>query len=197
MGVCALFFIGCSNSTEKTSDTDTSSVLMSDTTAIVSDTDTTSVTVTVNAMPVASVSGNATICSGQSTTLTANGGGTYIWQPGGQTTTSIVVTSTAAATYSVIVSKGNCLDTASISLVVNPNPTANAASNVTILQGQSTTLAASGGATYIWSNGTAGYLISVSPLVTTLYCVTVSDTNGCTDTACVTVTIETIDCSAA
>lgn len=39
-------------------------------------------------------------------------------------------------------------------------------------------------------------LITVSPLVTTVYCVTVSK-GSCTDIACVTVTVEPTDCSPA
>jgi PKD repeat protein len=54
--------------------------------------------------PIASLSVSSTssmLCSGQSATLTASGSASYSWQPGGQTTASVVVTPTANATYTV------------------------------------------------------------------------------------------------
>jgi gliding motility-associated-like protein len=65
---------------------------------------------------------------------------------------------------------------------------------VTIVAGNSTTLASSGGGNYLWSDAETDSLITVSPSVTTIYCVTVSNGN-CADTACVTVAVEPIDCS--
>ena len=84
-----------------------------------------------------------------------------------------------------------------MNVVVNPNPTATALSNVTITQGQSATLTATGGGTYNWSNGSIDSLITVSPNSTTIYCVTVTNANSCTDNDCVTVTVEPIDCGSA
>jgi hypothetical protein len=56
--------------------------------------------VTVNPAPAPAITGNTTICPEQSTTLTANGGDTYIWSTG-ETTASINVSPTTATTYSV------------------------------------------------------------------------------------------------
>lgn len=150
------------------------------------------ITVTVSPTPVAS-SANAVICSGQTATLTAFGGGTYLWSTGA-TTSSITAAPASTATYSVIVSIGTCKDTASSTVTVNPNPIASAWSNTTIITGATTTLAASGGGTYIWSNGAVDSVISVSPPLTTVYCVTVS-IGSCIDTACVIVYVEPVDCS--
>ncbi|TAL60781.1 MAG: gliding motility-associated C-terminal domain-containing protein [Bacteroidetes bacterium] len=162
------------------------------TTSNASCTSTTSVTVVVAPPPVANAIG-ALICLGQTTTLTASGGGNYSWS-NGSTGNLILVSPTSTSTYSVIVSIGSCWDTASATVTVNPSPTVTAWSNVTIQQGQSTTLAASGGGVYLWSNGSTDNPITVSPLVTTFYCVTVTQ-NNCSDTACVTVYVEPIDCS--
>ncbi len=46
----------------------------------------------------------------------------------------------------------------------------------------------------MWNNGMTGQTITVSPSVTTQYCVIVTETNGCTDTSCVTVFVGPIDC---
>jgi gliding motility-associated-like protein len=149
--------------------------------------DTASVTVNVLPPPSAIINGNANICTGSAASLTAAGGTTYSWSSG-ETTAGI--NPSVPGTYSVIVTNGSCSDTAVASVTVSPPPNATALSNVIIIQGQSTNLTATGGVTYIWDNSMAGSSITVSPTVTTVYCVTATDNNGCTDTACVTVTVE-------
>ena len=149
------------------------------------------VTVSVSSAPVASVSGTTNICQGQSATLTASGGGTYSWS-NGNISSYIIVSS--AGTYYVIASIGSCSDTASATVTIFPNPTATAASNVTISQGQSATLTATGGGTYLWSNGAIGATNVVTPLSSMWYCVTVTDANNCTDSSCVTVTVTPMEC---
>lgn len=148
---------------------------------------TASITLSVSPTPTASVSGNATLCPGNSATLSASGGGSYSWS-NGQTSSSI--TASAAGTYSVIVSSGGCSDTAATTVIMNSNPTATVSPDITITQGQSTNLSASGGTTYTWNNGDNGASITVSPNSTTDYCVTVYDANNCQDTACVKVIVE-------
>jgi len=146
--------------------------------------------VTVTPVPVATINSNSTICSGDMITLTAGGGTTYLWSPGNQTTSTIQVNPAISTTYTVTVTNGNCTDTASTIVFVNPSPTASAGANVTINYGDATTLTASGGGTYSWSTGENSQSISVNPPVTTTYTVVVTDANGCTDIAVVTVYIE-------
>jgi len=81
-----------------------------------------------------------------------------------------------------------------INLTVHPNPIINIIPNITITQGTSTTLVASGGANYNWQppaglSTTNGTTVIASPVATTTYCVETNDNNGCKDTACVTVTV--------
>ena len=153
------------------------------------------INVTVSPPPVASVSGT-TICSGQTATLTTSGGNNYSWS-NGATTSSISLILTSTSTYSVVVSTGSCSDTASANVVVNPSPNVAAFNSVTISSGQSTTLGASGGGNYSWSSGNTDASITVSPLLTTTYCVTVINSSGCSDSACVIVTVitDSLDCS--
>jgi hypothetical protein len=74
--------------------------------------------VTMNSLPVVGISGNTSICSGSSTTLTASGGGTYLWSLNSATTNAITVS--AAGNYSVTVTDNNlCSNSANTTVVVN------------------------------------------------------------------------------
>lgn len=95
----------------------------------------------------------ATICSGQSATLTASGVSSYSWSTGA-TTNTIVVSPTSTTSYTVTGSNiGNCIqDSKVVTVVVNPTPTANAGASATISCGvATTTLNGSGGGSYSWS----------------------------------------------
>jgi len=157
--------------------------------------DTASLIITVSEPPVTILS-SVTICSGDVATLSATGGGNYLWS-NGSTNSAIQVSPMSAMTYSVVVFSGACSDTASAVVTVVSNPVVSAASNVTITQGESTTLTASGGGIYAWSNGLTDSSIIVSPTISTFYCITVTNTNNCTDSDCVTVSVivEPVDCS--
>ncbi|HLG38963.1 MAG TPA: gliding motility-associated C-terminal domain-containing protein, partial [Chitinophagaceae bacterium] len=69
------------------------------------------------------------------------------------------------------------------------------ASFTTITLGGNSQLTATGGGSYSWSPSTGLSCITcqnpmTSPQQTTNYCVTVTDTNGCTSTACLTILVE-------
>ncbi|HRH67382.1 MAG TPA: hypothetical protein PLU53_13850, partial [Bacteroidia bacterium] len=84
----------------------------------------TPVTVTVNPLPSVSISpaGTVAICQGESINLNASGGITYLWSPGGQTTSSIQTS--AAGTFSVAVTDNNGCSNVSLptTVIVNPLP---------------------------------------------------------------------------
>jgi gliding motility-associated-like protein len=130
-------------------------------------------------------------------TIMANGGTgnyTYLWNPSAASTATI--SGLSSGTYSCTLTDANgCIATTTANVIVNPNPIASAYSDITITQGQSATLAASGGGAYLWSSGSIDSITSVSPSATTIYCVTVTNANNCTDSACVTVEVEPLDCS--
>jgi len=73
------------------------------------------------------------------------------------------------------------------------------ASETNIISGESTTLTVTTdaeGATYMWSDGsTEGPTRTVSPTETTTYTVTVTDINGCTSEASITITVDPAICS--
>jgi len=102
--------------------------------------------------------------------------------------TSAIIGHLSSITYTVIVTDANgCITTQTTTVPTVPGPIAEVAGNITITQGQSVTLSASGGGTYLWNNGVTGTVITVSPIITTIYCVLVTDANNCTDSACATV----------
>ena len=145
---------------------------------------TATVTVTVNPLPTVTAT-SATICAGQSATLTASGASSYVWNTGA-TTSSISVA--VAGTYSVTgISAQGCSATASGTLTVNPAVTASIGGSLSLCAGQTTTLTASGGTTYLWSTGATTAAISVS--VAGPYSVTATSVAGCSNTATVTVTV--------
>ncbi|WKK66822.1 T9SS type A sorting domain-containing protein [Lutimonas zeaxanthinifaciens] len=152
------------------------------------------VRVTVNQPPTPEITADAgedqSICQGQSATLTASGGSTYLWS-NGETTQSITVNPDETNTYSVTVSEGNASDTDEVIVNVNPLPVAGAGANMTIEAGQSVTLSASGEGNYLWSTGETTQSITVSPNSTTTYEVTVSNGN-CEDKDTVRVTVNPI-----
>ncbi len=141
--------------------------------------------ITVNSLPTAIISGDNTICNGETTTLTALGGISYVWDTG-SLVDSIVVNPTTTTAYNVLVTDANGCKNAAISTVtVNslPNPTILGSS--LICNGSSTTLTASGGTSYVWDNGLSTPSINVSPIADSTYIVNVTDVNGCSDTASV------------
>lgn len=155
-------------------------------------------TVTVNPVPVADAGTDVTICNGTSATLSASGGGTYSWSPAtGLSSTTIsnpVSSTTVTRTYTVTVTNGSgCTSTDAVTVTVTPLPPANAGTDVTICNGSSTTLSASGGTSYSWSPATSLSSATISnpvasPTVSTTYTVTVS-ASGCSKTDAVVVTV--------
>jgi hypothetical protein len=148
---------------------------------------TASVTVVVKAKPIVSLNASSTtVCSGTSSTLTANGASTYVWSTG-QTGASILVNPTATTVYSVTGTTNGCSTTASITIFVNGSINVSAAASPSVIcAGGLSTLAVTGAGSYVWSTGQTGASIVVSPSVTTTYTVTGS-LNGCSATASVTV----------
>jgi gliding motility-associated-like protein len=165
---------------------------------------TANVTVTVTAAPVMSLSpASATICAGNSTSITASGVTSYTWSPatGLNATTGATVTAapTTTTTYTVTGSASGCPNTtANITVSVNALPTVAASSAApAICSGQSTTITGSGASTYTWSpatglSATTGTSVTANPTVTTSYTVTGTALNGCTNTATVNLTINAL-----
>ncbi|MCB0493016.1 MAG: gliding motility-associated C-terminal domain-containing protein, partial [Cyclobacteriaceae bacterium] len=64
--------------------------------------------------------------------------------------------------------------------------------NATICKSTSITLTATGGTQYLWDTGATSATITVSPLITTTYMVTITNANGCSESKSVIVTVKDI-----
>jgi gliding motility-associated-like protein len=153
----------------------------------------TSTTVTVNALPTAGItaSGPLIFCAGNSVNLTGTGGTGYLWSNG---TNTAVTNIASSGTYSVTVTNAaGCTAVASRTVTVNPLPTPliNASGPLTFCAGNSVSLTAGGGTSYVWSNTSTN--ASISNITTTgTYSVTVTDANNCSATSApVTITVNT------
>ncbi|NBY30026.1 MAG: T9SS C-terminal target domain-containing protein [Sphingobacteriia bacterium] len=91
-------------------------------------------------------------------------------------------------TYTYTTNQG-CSFSTTTSLFVSALPNGNAGSDVEICPGSSVVLSATGGTSYMWSNGIATDVNPVSPMFTTFYTVNIFNASGCfiTDTVLVTV----------
>jgi hypothetical protein len=157
------------------------------------------VTVSMNTLPTISAGADVAICTGNATTLTATGGSSYTWLPGtglsATTGSSVTASPSTLTTYTVTGTDANsCSNTATVTVSVNALPTIGAGANVIICAGNSTTLTATGGAIYTWTPGTGlsattGSSITANPSSLTIYMVTGTDANSCSNTATVTVSV--------
>jgi len=147
------------------------------------------VTVTVKELPILTISEDVTVFEGESTELSVVGAETYLWSTD-DTSNSILVTPTVNTTYTVTgYSVNGCQTTAEVTVSVIPEVIADAGNNVSICSGDSITLTASGSSNFSWNTGETSESITVSPLATTTYTVTVSDDYGNSDTDSVTIMV--------
>jgi len=174
--------------------TGTYTVTVTETTTGCSATD--QVMVTLKPSPVVNGGTDQTVCENTMISFTATASGavtpyTYAWSGGVQQ--SVPFMATMSAEYFVTVTAGNgCTGVDTVMLTVNPRPFASAGADELICAGSSVTLTASGGNTYLWSNGSINESITVSPTVTSNYIVTVYSPEMCFSKDTVVVVVEQI-----
>jgi PKD repeat protein len=137
-----------------------------------------------NALLQVSSSPSATICIGQSCTLTATGANSYTWS---NTATGSVttITPTASGIYSLSgIGSNSCIASTLFTLNVNPKPVVAITGPTLVCKGNKAVLTATGAATYTWSTNALTPTISTTPTSTNTitYTVTGTSTLGCVNT---------------
>ncbi|MDI1354714.1 MAG: T9SS type A sorting domain-containing protein [bacterium] len=128
-------------------------------------------------------------CASKPATLTAAGAATYTWAAAGPPVFTVtganpVVSPAVSTMYTITASDGTCVNTGTVFLAVNPNPTLSVVpSSSVICRGQSATLTASGALSYTWTTPSAtiaNVSIVESPTNSVLYTVVGTNTFNCT-----------------
>lgn len=141
-----------------------------------------------------------TLCSGDSSILTASGANTYSWTTIGATTASVTVKPTTATVYTVSGSIPGCTNTQTVNIAVNPSPTLTVTdpygaslTSGTVCAGGTEYIVAAGAISYTWAPSatltyTTGTATFATPSVTTTYSLT-GKTGTCTKVLPFTVTV--------
>lgn len=168
--------------------------------------DTAFVTVIVNPLPTVDAGVSTAICTGTTTTLSGTGATSFVWSPGATLSSTTVSNPTSNATttttYTVVGTDANgCSSTDNVTVTVNPLPTIDAGTSLSICPGGSTTLNATGGTNYLWTPAASLDNAAISnPIATpasgTTYTVTGTDINGCSSTDTVTINVSGITITA-
>jgi gliding motility-associated-like protein len=158
----------------------------------------TSIQVVVNSVPVAVISGNKSICAGDSTLLAASGGNTYSWS-NGMTSSSIYVS--AQGTYSVTAYNSCGSSTTQVTVNVNQvtvSCVADTTSGYAAFTVHFSSTSSPSASTWSWNFGdsttasgaTATHTYTSSGTFTAV--LTVTDSNGCQARASVLITVSDI-----
>jgi gliding motility-associated-like protein len=159
------------------------------------------VTVTVRPGITAAAGPDTAVCAGEWVSLRASGGYRYFWQPDEDLSSAISPNPLAfpdeSITYRVVVTGDSVCrfqDTATVSIQVYSPPVIEVSPDTTIAPGGEAFLRASGGNNYRWSPERGLSCANcpsptATPTISTIYEVTVTDSNGCSSTDSVRVKV--------
>jgi hypothetical protein len=141
---------------------------------------------TITVMPVVIPKPNVTavanpiaLCQGGQFTLTASGGGTYVWTPFSSIVNPYIVNVNNTTTYTVtgVTSAPNCNGTATVQAIVLQNPTVTVSPNA-VCTGVTNTVTASGAVNYTF------YIGGTNPATLTSQVITINPTSATPYTLC-------------
>lgn len=162
-----------------------------------------STTVEVIPMPNLLVSADPiSICTGESSALTASGASSFTWTPSATLTNSVGATTSASPTVTTVyllvgangIAPNLCTSTKTIEVNIKPTTTVTVGTPDPICFGSYTKLEAHGGTIYNWQPS-AGIshpndsVVSVGPFASTIYTVTVNNSGYCASSATVEVLV--------
>ncbi len=162
-----------------------------------------SVEISVNPLPVIITNNDTAVCTGNCVQLNTTGGISYVWSPSTGLSNDTIANPLACplvtTTYVVTGTDANgCFSTDTVIIIVNALPTVDPGSDQGICVVGSVVIGGTPtgpvGATYLWSpsatiNDDTLANPTATPIITTTYTVTVTDTNGCVDFDVITVAI--------
>jgi len=151
------------------------------------------VVVTVNPLPTV-IANDVSVCPGGTVSLTAIGAATYTWSPATSLSStsgsSVTFTAGTSTAYSVTGTTAlGCTNTDAIAVTVFPAAIIGAGNDIVQCQGPQVTLTGTGGTTYSWTGGISNATPFTPVIGTTNYTVTGTNTQGCTGTDVVVVTV--------
>ncbi|MCD6068441.1 MAG: putative Ig proteinputative calcium-binding proteinFG-GAP repeat protein [Bacteroidetes bacterium] len=144
-----------------------------------------------NALPVVQISASDSIlCPGDSLVLSASGATLYAWNPASVVSGASFFPA-ATNTYILLGLINGCWDTDTLIIpVIPPDPVTANVSSTLVCPGNPVVFTGSGASSYVWTDGVVdGVPYNVDS--TNLFTVTGTDTNGCHNSANVTVSIYT------
>ena len=150
-------------------------------------------TLTDPALFAVSISGDGTLCQGDSTVLTADNGDTFAWFTG-ESTQSITFYPSADTLAWVTAMEGPCSASDTMALTVYPLPVVYAGADTTINYSTTITLGSNAVGTYFWypAEGlscTSCESPDASPETDITYYLEVTDSNGCVALDSITITV--------
>lgn len=163
-------------------------------------TTTASTLITVEPLPVTTITNDFAVCENEPFTIVATGGATYLWAPAQlltnvQNGTASGTALLATTTFSVFIHGSNgCTGSEQVTITANPLPTLTVTQAIASCLGETAQLSASGAQSYLWSgNATFSDPTSATPTVSATGVqqlqVVGTDANGCTAQAQVTMTV--------
>jgi hypothetical protein len=146
-------------------------------------------------IPSLSISGNTSVCLGETASITASGANTYLWS-NGFTSPGIQVTPNSTTLYTLTAlssSSGiNCPVNGSVQVLVKAIPSLTVTSSRNqMCKGESNTIFVTGANTYTWSTGTSASSIVISPtLISTVqFSVTGTSSLNCSNTETISIKV--------
>ena len=146
-------------------------------------------------IPSLSISGNTSVCLGETASITASGANTYLWS-NGFTSPGIQVTPNSTTLYTLTAlssSSGiNCPVNGSVQVLVKAIPSLTVTSSRNqMCKGESNTIFVTGANTYTWSTGTSASSIVISPtLISTVqFSVTGTSSLNCSNSETISIKV--------
>ncbi len=148
-----------------------------------------SVYVDVLPLPIIHIVGDTVICRGETFSLTAHGGVSYLWSDG-TTMANIQKQPLQNIAYKVTATDENgCVDSKSVQVIVNALPNVSISGTTSLCSGDTSTITASGGINYQWSNGDIFSSTFINPSKSDTLKVVVTNAENCSITKEIPITV--------